>query len=740
MKNKFTLALIVFLYIFTPSLQSSNTIWNNKGIDANISAASISSEFRYLAGFFSGQPKKIKVIDLITKKSIFEQEGTDIYPIVFSPDSKLLAVFSRGINQLDIWNISENKKLYTEIFNISSPTMKFSPDGSKFFIANIQSKSINMYYFDIASFKMDSVHLGQFANNYFNYDFAISPDNQRFIITTQNNLYVCNFQDTTKKYLPDFSNGIINWDYTSDGKSIVVTTGDADPTIETENEICIISTTDYSKSFSLKTTEYKPSKMFQSKDGQKFIIFFDNYYLKILDINTQKIERKTNNLGQYPFYCPFGDNKVLGVKYDKVYELNLDNLNSSLVYKDYAGDMCTGPINDIKISPNNKYIATGGEDGIIKLWNIDSGKLLNTLVGHLNPVKSIGFSKDSKYLASVSGSPESRLNIWDLVTNTIVYTKSDFSSFKSHVTFSPNGELLILGSALDSSIVLRTSDWKEIIKLDLGEEVNSVQFSADGKFIAISNRYIETISILNTLNWKKETTGDIFSPDWINGVTDISFSQNNDIIAVACGDNNVRVYSIPDWKFIKLLPGLTKFSDGTESFPADDMKISFINGSKYLLGTFGDFAKIWNITTVKDIFIYEDIKNDQENYGNIACMAVHNKAEFFVSGSSYGDITKWLMPDLGTDVKDNFLAKGLIFVIPNPANTQITISISNLLSDVVDCRIYSNNLSLIKTFALNSCEQIYNNYTYDISSLSAGVYFLQISQGKFHQIQKFVKY
>ncbi len=741
MKSKLNLTLIICIYAFTSQLYPFDIIWNNKGVRANISAASISSEFKYLGGFFTQQPQKIKVLDLISKKIIFEQPAENIYPIAFSPDSKLLAVFSSNAKQLDVWNISENKKIFTDILGIYPTNIKFSLDGSKLFVAEIQPQFFSLNYFDLYSFKKDSVIIESALDTYFNYDFSVSPDNKNFIVSTQSTMYVCNFQDTSKIYLTNFTNGLINCDYTSDGNSIVVTTGDIDPTIETENEICILSTTDYSKTFSVKTTEFRPNKMFQSKDGKKFFIFYENFYVKSLDLATKTIDKKVNFLGQYPFFSPFGDNKVLGQKFDKVYELDLDNPIPNLVYKDYIGDMSTSPINDVKISPNNKFIATGGEDGIIKLWNIDSGKLLNTLVGHLNPIKSLDVSPDSKFLASVSGFPEAKLNIWDLVTNTIVFTKSGFASSNSLVVFSPDGNLLVLGSGQDSSVILSTNDWKVVRKIDMGQEINAIRFSTDDKFMAVSNRYIDKINIYNIKNWQKEANGDIFNPDWTNGVTDISFSKNNDILAVACGDNNVRLYSVPDWKFIKVLPGLTKFSDGSESEQADDIKISFINGNKYMLGTFGYFAKIWNIATVKDVFIYEDLKNDPENTSTMSCMAVHNNAEFFVSGSSAnGDVIKWLMPDLGTDVKDNSLATNLVSILPNPANTQITINISSMFSDEVDCNIYSNNLRLIESFTLKANEQIHNNFTYDISGLSAGVYFLQISQGKLHQTQKFVKY
>jgi len=41
------------------------------------------------------------------------------------------------------------------------------------------------------------------------------------------------------------------------------------------------------------------------------------------------------------------------------------------------------------LSPDSKTIATGNEDGIVKLWNIDTGKVIETWTGDTNPVQSM---------------------------------------------------------------------------------------------------------------------------------------------------------------------------------------------------------------------------------------------------------------------------------------------------------------------------------------------------------------
>jgi WD40 repeat protein len=66
----------------------------------------------------------------------------------------------------------------------------------------------------------------------------------------------------------------------------------------------------------------------------------------------------------------------------------------------------------IAFSPNAKYLASGGDDKTVKLWDSDQRKELITLRGHSDSVLSIAFSADGVYLAS--GSADKTIKLWSL--------------------------------------------------------------------------------------------------------------------------------------------------------------------------------------------------------------------------------------------------------------------------------------------------------------------------------------
>lgn len=57
-------------------------------------------------------------------------------------------------------------------------------------------------------------------------------------------------------------------------------------------------------------------------------------------------------------------------------------------------------------------LASGGSDNLVRLWNIETGKVTATLRGHTNIVFAIAFSPDGARLAS--GSTDKSIMLWKI--------------------------------------------------------------------------------------------------------------------------------------------------------------------------------------------------------------------------------------------------------------------------------------------------------------------------------------
>jgi len=73
-----------------------------------------------------------------------------------------------------------------------------------------------------------------------------------------------------------------------------------------------------------------------------------------------------------------------------------------------------GPVLALAVSPNGRWVASGGADNRILLWNLGNQHLVRSFDGHAGVVNGLAFSLDSNYLLSASADKSVRL--WGVPT------------------------------------------------------------------------------------------------------------------------------------------------------------------------------------------------------------------------------------------------------------------------------------------------------------------------------------
>ena len=63
----------------------------------------------------------------------------------------------------------------------------------------------------------------------------------------------------------------------------------------------------------------------------------------------------------------------------------------------------TQSVNAVAFSPDNRWLASGGKDNVIKIWDLTNGNVLRTLYGHSSNINALAVSEDGQLLASGSG-------------------------------------------------------------------------------------------------------------------------------------------------------------------------------------------------------------------------------------------------------------------------------------------------------------------------------------------------
>ena len=87
---------------------------------------------------------------------------------------------------------------------------------------------------------------------------------------------------------------------------------------------------------------------------------------------------------------------------------------------------------------------TGCWGGVIRFWDLETGKVIRSLLGHQSSVNDFDFLPTGDLLASSGGDRTVRL--WDVETGKPLRTFTGHREGVYGVTFSPDGELPASGS------------------------------------------------------------------------------------------------------------------------------------------------------------------------------------------------------------------------------------------------------------------------------------------------------
>ena len=98
----------------------------------------------------------------------------------------------------------------------------------------------------------------------------------------------------------------------------------------------------------------------------------------------------------------------------------------------------------VAISPDGKWALSGGDDRLVRLWDLSSGKELVQFEGHTRSVQCVAFSPDGKLAAS--GGDDQSVHLWSLPDRQL------WAVFRAHtgavrcIAFSADGQHLVSGS------------------------------------------------------------------------------------------------------------------------------------------------------------------------------------------------------------------------------------------------------------------------------------------------------
>ncbi|MCI0485504.1 MAG: hypothetical protein L0229_02780 [Blastocatellia bacterium] len=303
----------------------------------------------------------------------------------------------------------------------------------------------------------------------------------------------------------------------------------------------------------------------------------------------QSIDRQVSEAGSYQAGLRFLDTlSQLQSELREIYDL---------FYKHYEIDT-RDYVRSIAFSPDGRLVASGFVSEGIKVWEVDTGRKLQSLKGHASSVNSVAFSPDSLRLAS--GSRDRTIKLWDIAAGQEIRTLGGHDGEVRAVTFSPDGRWLASASH-DRTVKLWGSVTGREVQTFEGhvQQVTSAAFSPDGCILA-SGSLDRTVRL-----WDVTTGREIRTLEGhTRGVESVAFSSDGRLLASGGEDKLVKLWDVATGREAQTLSGHRN----------DVTSVAFSpDGELLAAGSLGQTVRLWRLGTgrvVKTLW-YKEISWNQ---------------------------------------------------------------------------------------------------------------------------------
>ncbi|EAS00206.2 WD domain, G-beta repeat protein (macronuclear) [Tetrahymena thermophila SB210] len=546
-------------YLATTS-QYTCQIWNIEkdfllhhtleGNDNNISSVVFSADSKYLATVNSDCLCIIWDVDKRFQllHSINAHDQKKINSIAFSFDGKQIATCSRDDNTFKVWNIQDGIKLIKTIQSQYISLVAFSPNGK--YLATGKSGNINIWNVEKGYEFLDTIQAHSD-----NVGFIVFSANSKYLVScpkviNENECKIWNVDkgfQLVKKIMIQSLPGVSTMQaaFSQDSKQLVI-----------GNKICFIIL-NLEKGYESIQTEVKNIRKNPSFAFSSNFVINDSYFCESWSIERGfeliNIIQTYRNDMQNPNFSSDGNYLVTTNWFQNDLRLWSVEKGFKLIDKIEVGQY----IEKIAISPDSMFLATLiGQD--IKIWNIQNQfQLITTIPLSLLSLKMdyvfllFNLLLNEKYLAfsfmKICQIFDAKEN-FKLIHTIEIENENELEDNLTSVTISSDGKYLATSRGNCTCEIWSIKEKFNLVKMIKGNDMNSVIFSADCKYLAIyssgspyrkglQNNFCE---IRNAENEFSLITRLNFS--FI--ITQVAFFSDNKYLAVNIEDETCKIYNL----------------------------------------------------------------------------------------------------------------------------------------------------------------------------------------------------
>jgi len=190
---------------------------------------------------------------------------------------------------------------------------------------------------------------------------------------------------------------------------------------------------------------------------------------------------------------------------------------------------------------DGERVLSGSLDGTTRVWNVETGQTILQIDTGFDYVHAAIFSPDSTLIATGGDSwKDEQIKIWDVNTGKLISILKGHTDAVTCLAWDDRRPL-ISGSVDNTIRTWRTSTWQQIAVLTgHTRAVNGIAIYPNGRILASASRD-KTARL-----WNLENGQPVASPlQHQRYVNYVSFSTDGTLLATACDDENAYTWDIP---------------------------------------------------------------------------------------------------------------------------------------------------------------------------------------------------
>ncbi|MEI6207126.1 MAG: FlgO family outer membrane protein [Desulfuromonadales bacterium] len=189
-------------------------------------------------------------------------------------------------------------------------------------------------------------------------------------------------------------------------------------------------------------------------------------------------------------FFPTGNSIAIGTKKSRIVIWNFRNNKISDIRADKD-------VLAVAVSPDGKYIVSGGQDKNLTLWDSSNGSRIRTMTGHSNDVTSVLFSPGGKQI--VSAGSDKKIVVWETGTGDIKFQLAGHDNSIIALGISKDGRRLTSSESERGGGMLFVWDLgsgKELKRIKMSQRAYSMTLTPDGRYaVTGSDKYIHVYAV-----------------------------------------------------------------------------------------------------------------------------------------------------------------------------------------------------------------------------------------------------